>query len=174
MAFEPSEWEANTLLEILTLPRVTVVRPPEEELLAIGMRSNDCHVNCAAQAANDPEGLSRHVWGWYIHGSDLIFHSVVDIGGQWFCLTPQTTRLPSRFQFIPDSQIEWQESPDGTAREPFRCGRRLPQALRKYPRLHVQMRDQFISLIATGMSAADARERVDAKWRAELRKLAPV
>lgn len=55
MAFEPSEWEVKTLLEVLALPRVTVTRPPEEKLLAVGMRPNDCHANCAAQAANDTE-----------------------------------------------------------------------------------------------------------------------
>lgn len=174
MAFEPSEWEAATLLEVLALPRVTVTRPLEEQLLAIGMRPNDCHANCAAQAANGTEGRSRHVWGWYLHGSDLILHSVVDIGGDWYCLTPQTTSLPSRFQFIPDSQIEWQASSDGMGRDAFRGGRQLPLALRKYPKVHVRMRDEFMSLIAAGMSAVDARDRVAANWDAELWKLGPI
>lgn len=174
MAFEPSEWEAKTLLEVLALPRVTVTRPPENQLLAIGMRPNDCHANCAAQAANDPEGRSRHVWGWYINGSDLILHSVVDIGGDWYCLTPQTTSLPSRFQFIPDGQIEWQPSSDGMDLDAFRGGMPLPLTLRKYPQVHIQMRDEFMSLITAGMSAVDARDRVAANWDAELRKLGPI
>lgn len=174
MAFEPSEWEAKTLLEVLALPRVIVTRPPEEDLLAIGMRLNDCHANCAAQAANDLEGQSHHVWGWYIHGCDLIFHSVVDIGGYWYCLTPQTTSLPSQFQFIPDSQIEWRASSNGMGRDAFRGDKPLPLALRKYPQVHVQMRYEFMSLIAAGMSAVHARDRVAANWAAELRKLDPV
>lgn len=166
MAFEPSEWEAATLLEVLALPRVTVTRPPEKQLLAIGMRPNDCHANCAAQVANDTEGRSRHVSGWYIHGSDLILHSVVDIGGDWYCLTPQTTSLPSRFQFIPDSHIEWRESSDGMGMDAFRGGRALPLALRKYPHVHVQMRDEFMALIAAGLAAVDARDQVAANWGA--------
>lgn len=171
MAFEPSEWEAMTLLEVLALPRVTVTRPPEEQLLAIGMRPNDCHANCAAQAANDNEGRSRQVSGWYIHGSDLILHSVVDIGGDWYCLTPQTTSLPSQFQFIPDDQIEWRVSSDGMGMDAFRAGRPLPLALRKYPHVHVQMRNEFMALIAAGMPAVNARDQVAAKWGSELQGL---
>ncbi len=174
MAFEPSEWEATTLQEVLALPRVIVTRPPEEQLLAVGMRPNDCHANCAAQAANDTEGRSRHVWGWYIYGSDLILHSVVDIGGDWYCLTPQTTSLPSRFKFIPDSQIEWRESSDGSGMDAFRGGRPLPLALRKYPHVHVQMRNEFMELIAAGVAAVDARDRVDANWGSELQGLEPI
>lgn len=174
MAFEPSEWEAATLLEVLTLPRVTVTRPPEEQLLAVGMLPNDCHANCAAQAANDREGRSRHVSGWYIYCSDLILHSVVDIGGDWYCLTPQTTSLPSRFQFIPDSQIEWQPSSDGMGMDAFRGGRALPLALRKCPQVHIQMRDEFVCLIAAGMPAVNARDQVAANWGSELQGLEPI
>ena len=36
-AFPPTEWEANTLAEVLCLPRVNVLRPPREELLAAGV-----------------------------------------------------------------------------------------------------------------------------------------
>jgi hypothetical protein len=174
LAFLPSEWEADTLAEVLAFPRVVVTRPPDVDLLAIGMRPNDCHSNCAAQVANDTERRSRHVSGWYIHGSNLILHSVVEIGSQWFCLTPQIVKTSSRFRFIPDALIEWQDTNDGKAREAFRCGRKLPQALRKYPELHIQMRDELNSLIALGMSAVDARERVDATLGAELRKMAPI
>lgn len=174
MAFEPSEWEAATLQEVLALPRVTVTRPPEKQLLAVGMRPNDCHANCAAQAANDTEGRSRHVTGWYIHGSDLILHSVVDIVGDWYCLTPQTITLPSRFQFIPDNQIEWRESANGSGMDAYRGGRPLPLALRKYPHVHVQVRNEFMALIAAGLAAVDARDRVDANWGAKLQGLEPI
>ncbi|WP_187772206.1 hypothetical protein [Agrobacterium sp. B1(2019)] len=161
----------TTLLEVWALPRVTVTRPPEEQFLAIGMRPNDCHANCAAQEANDPEGRSRHVWGWYIYGSDLILHSVVDIGGDWYCLTPQTTSLPSRFQFIPDSVIEWRVSSDGMGMDAFRGGRALPLALRKDPQVHIRMRDEFMALIAAGLAPVDARDQVAANWGAKLLKL---
>ena len=74
LAFPPSKWEADTLAEVLALPRVVVTRPPNADLFASGMRPNDCHLNCAAQVANDTERRSRHVSGWYIHGSNLILH----------------------------------------------------------------------------------------------------
>jgi hypothetical protein len=170
MAFPPTEWEANTLAEVLALPRVTVTRPPEEQLLAAGMLPYDCHANCHAQAVNDPDGMSSHVFGWLIYGSDLILHSVIEMRGHWLCLTPQLVRAPSQFQFIPDTLIEWLETSDG-ARHIFRGGVELPHALRKYPEHHIRMRDEFHDLVASGMSAFDAREMIDATLGAELRKM---
>ncbi|WP_292670730.1 hypothetical protein [Mesorhizobium sp.] len=173
MAFPSTEWEANTLAEVLALPRVTVRRAPEEQLLAAGMLPYDCHVNCFAQAANDPDRMSRHVCGWLIYGSDLILHSVVETRGHWHCLTPQLVQAPSQFQFIPDSFIEWLETSDGV-RHAFRGGVRLPRGLRKYPEHHLRMRDELHDLIASGMSAFDAREMVDVTLGAELRKMEPI
>ncbi|TAY14001.1 hypothetical protein [Rhizobium leguminosarum] len=174
MAFPPTDWEQKVLGEVLKLPRVAVVRPPEEELLAADMVRNDCHLNCHTQEANDPERLSRHVTGWLIDGSDLILHSVVDYGGQWLCLTPQLAPAPSKFQFIPDPSIEWRGTSDGTAKEAFRSGNPLPTALRKYPEAHIRMRDEFSRLMASGMSAFDARKRVDATLGVEFRKKDPI
>lgn len=173
MAFPPTEWEANALAEVLALPRVAVTRPPVEELLAAGMLPYDCHGNCSAQETNDPDQLTRHVWGWLIYGSDLILHSVVERHGHWQCLTPQLVRAPSQFQFIPDPFIEWTDTTDG-ARHAFRGGVRIPQALRKYPEHHLRMRDEFNDLLASGMSAFDAREIVDVTLGAELRKMEPI
>jgi hypothetical protein len=173
MAFQATEWEANTLAEVLALPRVTVTRPPEEQLLAAGMLPYDCHANCFAQAANDPDRVSRHVFGWLIYGSDLILHSVVETRGHWLCLTPQSVQAPSQFQFIPDPLIEWLDTGDG-GRYAFRCGVRLPKALRKYPGYHLRMWDELHDLMASGMSAFDAREMVDVTLGAELRKMEPI
>ncbi|WP_237353153.1 hypothetical protein [Rhizobium phaseoli] len=174
MAFPPTEWEANVLADVLKLPRIVVVRPPNEELLAADMVHNECHANCHAQAANDLDGLSRHVTGWLIDASDLILHSVVNYGGQWLCLTPQLAETASKFLFIPDPFIEWRETSDGTGREAFRNGRALPTALRKYPDDHIRMRDEFHRLMASGMSAFDARGLVDATLGVEFRKKKPI
>lgn len=174
MKFPPSEWEARTLAEVLALPRAIVTRPPEEQLLAAGMLPYDCHVNCSAQAANDPERLSRHVCGWLIYGFDLILHSVVERRGHWMCLTPQLVRSPSQFHFIPDPSIEWTEVDDDSARTAFRHGARLPDALREYPEHHIRMRDELHRLIESGISAFDARQIVDDTLGAELRKNAPL
>lgn len=64
LAFPPTDWEATALAEVLTLPRVAVTRPPTAELLAAGMVPYDCHHNCAAQVANDPDRASRQISGW--------------------------------------------------------------------------------------------------------------
>ena len=53
----------------------------------------------------------------------------------------------------------------------FRGGKPLPLALRKYPYVHVHMRNDFISLIDAGMSAVDARNQVSTKWSSDLLKL---
>jgi hypothetical protein len=174
MALPPSEWEAETLAEVLALPRVIVTRPPEEQLLAAGMLPYDCHANCSAQAANDPDRLSRHVWGWLIYGFDLILHSVVERQGHWMCLTPQLVRSPSQFHFIPDPIIGWSEADDEGTRTAFRHGVQLPDALRKYPEHHIRMRDELHRLVASGLSAFEAGRLVDATLGAELRGKAPL
>lgn len=172
--FPPSEFEASTLVEVLTLPRITVERPPEHQLLAIGMIPNDCHVNCWRQATNDTEGRSRHVTGWLISGASLILHSVAEIDGQWFCLTPQIVKGPNRFQFIPDQEIEWRDAADGMGREPYRKGQLLRGTLRKYPEFHVRMCEEVKSLMANGMRPTEARDQVYAKLGQEFEALEPI
>jgi hypothetical protein len=167
MAFPPTEWEASTLTEVLVLPRVVVTRPAKQYLLSIGMIPYGCHINCAEYVARDPEHLTRHVWGWIIHGSDFILHSVVERDGQWRCLTPQLIEVQPQFIFIPDPAIEWVEASDGSGREPIRNGTRLPEALRKYPEDHIRMRDRFRELIRSGTSVMEARSIIDATLGAE-------
>ncbi|WP_223568317.1 hypothetical protein [Agrobacterium tumefaciens] len=168
VAFSPSDWEADTLAEVLALPRVVVTRPPVDTLLAADMVPYHRHANCAIQEANDPDGTSRHVTGWLVYGSDLILHSVVQIGSEWLCMTPQLEKIPKQFQFIPDPLIEWRESSDGCGNEAFRGGIALHDALRKYPQDHIRARDRFRELMASGLSTFDARKVVEATLGAEL------
>lgn len=170
-ASPPSAFELSTLAEVLVLPRVNVTRPPESQLLGIGMRRNDCHANCAMQAINDTEGKSRHVTGWYVTPSCLVLHSVVEIEGQWFCLTPQIVRGPEQFEFIPDEAIDWRDADDGMSRDPYRRGEKLPETLRRYPDLDVEMSREFRALVSSGMPIVDARDRVDAVYARRLAKL---
>lgn len=170
MAFPPTEFEKRALAEVISLPRVTVTRPPAEQLLAAGMLPYQCHVNCSDQAAKDPDQVTRHVSGWLINGSALILHSVVEMHGQWLCLTPQLIQVPPQFEFIPDNLIEWLET-DGGDRLPLRRGMMLPDALRKYPEHHIRMTDAFRDLMASGMSASDARKMIDQTLGAEFRKI---
>lgn len=169
MAFPASDWEASTLAEVLTFPRVFVTRPPDHELITAEMVPYHCHSNCAAQQANDTEGRSRHVSGWIVYGVDLVLHSVVRIDGEWFCMTPQLVPTPSRFQFIPDPLIEWRLSSDGDFNVPYRRGVALPDALRKYPEEHIRAWNHFRQLLAKGVSAFDAREDTALKLGADFR-----
>jgi hypothetical protein len=173
LAFPPSQWERDTLGELLALPRVVVRRPPEAQLLAAGMLRNNCHANCAAQQAAYPH-LLRHVSGWIISGPLLVLHSVIEVQGQLRCVTPQTVHSPSSFEFIPDPKIEWREASDREGMDPFRDGTQMPNGLRKYPEHHVRMRDRLRDLMAGGMSAFDAREMVDTTLGAELRRMEPI
>ncbi|MGO6937868.1 hypothetical protein [Rhizobium johnstonii] len=168
MAFPPTQIEADALADVLALPRVTVTRPPKNDLLKLGMVPYNCHVNCAEYVASDPEELTRHVWGWIILGSDLILHSVVERNGLWRCLTPQLIEVAPTFTFIPDPEIEWVDTAEGY-RQPFRGGVKLPDALRKNPEDHIRMRDRFRELLSSGMSPIDARAMVDGTLGAELR-----
>ncbi|MBB5553661.1 hypothetical protein [Rhizobium lentis] len=170
MAFPASDWEADTLAEVLALPRVVVTRPPVDALLAADMAPYHCHANCANQEANDPDGTSRHVTGWLVYGSDLILHSVVQIDGEWLCMTPQLVPVAKQFQFIPDPLIEWRVSRDGSGNEAFRGGIVLPEALRRHPQDHIRVRDRFRELMASGLSAFDARKVVEETLGDELKR----
>jgi hypothetical protein len=160
MAFPPSEKEAAIYAEVSALPRVVVYRPPAEDLLAAGFVHYDCHRNCGDQAANDPSGESRHVSGWLPHGEDLILHSVAVISDQWICLTPQLVPAPNRFEFIPDTHLDWRDINGGTTRIAFRHGDEVPEALRRDPGRHIRMRDEFQALVARGHSVIDARDLI--------------
>ncbi|CAH0340498.1 hypothetical protein RHI9324_02166 [Rhizobium sp. CECT 9324] len=171
MAHPPTEWEAQVLQEILTLPQVTVSRPPERQLLDAGMIPHNCHENCSAQEANDPEKQHRHVAGWLVFDSDLILHSVVEADGQWYCLTPQLVPATPRFQFIPDPSIEWICDAASGINEAYRHGVKLPFALRRFPEDHIRMRDRFNILVSEGMSLLDARREVDATLGIEIKRM---
>lgn len=173
LAFPPTQWERDTLSELVAMPRAVVRRPPEEKLLAAGMLRNNCHANCASQEADYPH-LLRHVSGWIISGHILVLHSVIEVQGQLRCVTPQTVCSPSSFEFIADPKIEWREAIDRDGMDPFRDGTQLPNGLRKYPEHHVRMRDRLRDLMAGGMSAFDARAIVDGTLGAELRRMAPI
>jgi hypothetical protein len=160
MAFPPSEQEATICAEVSALPRVVVYRPPAEDLLAAGFVHYDCHRNCGDQAANDPSGRSRHVSGWLPHGEDLILHSVAVISDQWVCLTPQLVPAPNRFEFIPDTHLEWRDINGGATRIAFRYGDEVPEALRKDPGRHIHMRDEFQALVSRGHSVIEARDLI--------------
>ncbi len=169
MAFPRSQGEADLLWEVLGLPRVTVTRPDKGRLLTMGMAPYNCHVNCAEFAASDSDGLTRHIWGWIIHGTDLILHSVVERQGHWRCLTPQYTEVSADFSFIPDMAIEWVDTADGF-RQPYRSGMKLPDALRRYPEDHILMRDTFRDLVASGMSPLDAQAQIASTLGAEFNR----
>ncbi len=167
------QWEADTLNEVLNLPRVIVSRPPSEQLIELEFEPYNCHANCARQVQLDEDGTSRHVSGWLVDSYSLILHSVVEMHGEWFCLTPQLQPAPPRFQFIPDPAIEWRDVSDGS-REPYRRGHAVPLALRKYPELCIRMAERFEELIASGLSSEEAVADVDATIGAELRQQAPI
>lgn len=160
MAFPPSAREAKTYAEVLALPRVVVTRPPAKDLLDAGFVPYDCHRNCADQVANDPKAASGHVVGWLPFGEDLILHSVAEIAGRWLCLTPQFVPSPSQFDFIPDPHIVWRDADDGLSKTAFRHGHEMPEALRKDPRRHIKMRDEFLAMVEAGMSPLEARDAV--------------
>lgn len=160
MAFPPSEKEAVIYAEVSALPRVIVYRPPAENLLSAGFVHYDCHRNCGDQAANDPSGKSRHISGWLPYGEDLILHSVAIISNRWICLTPQLVPAPNRFEFIPDTCLEWRHTNGGATRTVFRHKDKVPEALRRDPGRHIRMRDEFQALVARGYSVIDARDLI--------------
>jgi len=164
-----TDLERAWLKELLQLPRVQVMRPPDEQLLVSGMRPKECHLNCWAQEKNDPQ--SKHYPGWMVDGPVLVLHSVIQAQGQWLCLTPQmAVGMPSTFEFIPDPSMEWVSNGEG-GRVLRRRGHEVPVGLRAHPEVHVAMHQEFMRLIATGQHPVDAYKEIDDTFGKQLMEL---
>ncbi|WP_234052600.1 MULTISPECIES: hypothetical protein [unclassified Xanthobacter] len=126
--FPPSDWETRTVAEIQALPVVIVTRRPDRDLEYMRMPAKQCHENAHFLQVHDPEGLMRHVTGWWVQDGNYVLHSVVEKDGHFFCVTPAPAYVEKTFDFIPDDKIEWRV--DGEHMAPFRDGVEVGRGVR--------------------------------------------
>ncbi|HEV7353717.1 MAG TPA: hypothetical protein VGN74_11380 [Brevundimonas sp.] len=132
-AFPPSQWEADTVAELKTLPVVTVERMSAQDIAYMRMPASECHGNCRWYEANDPTGTFRAVVGWLVDPEgNYVLHSVVSDGANYGCITPTVSDRRPFFEFIPDSKIAWQDGDDGY-RHAIRDGHAIGPGVRGDP-----------------------------------------
>lgn len=107
-AFPATDWEAEMVRQIESLPAVTAHRVSAARLKWMRMKPRQCHANAVFMERNDPAGKMCRVIGWMPDSGVYVLHSVVRHGGGYACVTPVDPRLglSSRFAFIPDPAIE--------------------------------------------------------------------
>ena len=154
-----TEWEKNLVIEIDKLPRVNVVRQPDERLLWMKMVPNKCHANAGWYAENDPTGKSRMITGWWQQDDKYLHHSVIATGDNFVCITPIIVPAPQTFEFIPDSKVEWRD--EGEARFAWRNGRLVGPGLRADIELALRQNAYVKARIDQGMEPLEAGDTSD-------------
>lgn len=109
--FPPTAEEAVVCAGLRELSIVTVRRASPEELAFMRMPANSCHQNAWWYERNDPTGRSRAVTGWWVQWPDFVLHSVLQIDGNYICITPQYFD-DGDFPFMPDPAIAWEKRED--------------------------------------------------------------
>ncbi|WP_146170683.1 hypothetical protein [Cereibacter changlensis] len=156
-SFPDSQWERETVNEILGLPVYTAVRYPAEVLAYMKMPVKECHANAQFMEQNDPDGEIRRVSGWWPQDGNFVLHSVILRKGQHFCVTPQQIACPDSFDFIPDSKIEWRD--EGDIRQAYRSGVAIRYGVRLDPRKTLEEIEIVRARLRSGMSVYQATKK---------------
>lgn len=123
--------EAAIVSDLKKLPvsRVDVGDPTR--LSEIGMLERNCHQNCQRVVEKQGYRNCRKVVGWWVVDGVYLLHSVIDLDGELFCVTPNVDRYEDFIHFIADDQIE--ERDDGEFSAFYRKGVRLSYGVRDDP-----------------------------------------
>ncbi|QBX36888.1 hypothetical protein E4M02_04400 [Brevundimonas sp. S30B] len=156
-SFPPSEAEARTVAEVEALPAVTVERESAERLEWARMKPRLCHDNCAWYERNDPTGTAKSVTGWMREPTgNYVLHAVVNVGGEYRCITPIPGE-PSRFQFIPDPDIQTVRQDDNKYRH-TRKGFEIGAGIRPDPAKTLRHIEVIRERLASGMDPYKAMD----------------
>lgn len=153
--FPPSPWEAAICRElraresdILVVPRIS-----NEQLALVRMSAGECHANARWCAEQDPSGKTRAVTGWWVQWPNFVLHSVIEIDGQFFCVTP-TPFNETEIPFIPDPKINWIE--DGEVYSAIRDGQIIGPGLRAFPEYTMAQNAIVRERLLRGMNPLEA------------------
>ncbi|WP_019832579.1 hypothetical protein [Sphingomonas sp. PR090111-T3T-6A] len=127
--FPPSRWEQDAVREILALPVERAIRGVPRGAAVLNAPTRECHTNAAFYAEHDPTGRATMVTGWWRQPNVLVLHSLVEIDGQLYCVTPFDADPSRDFPFIRDPKLRWREDEAGE-RYCERDGHRIGPGLR--------------------------------------------
>lgn len=111
-SFPPSDWEKAVVASISQLTIIMVERASDEQLAWARMKPQECHANARFMEANDPDGRTRQILGWWFQQGQYVLHSVIKQGDTLICVTPSPYNTENPFPFIPDDKIEVREEGD--------------------------------------------------------------
>ena len=127
--FPPSRWERDAVREILSLPVERAIRGVPRGAAILNAPTRECHTNAKFYAEHDPTGRATMVTGWWRQPNVLVLHSLVEIGGRLYCVTPFDADPSPDFPFIRDPRLCWHEDGAGE-RYCERDGHRIGPGLR--------------------------------------------
>lgn len=152
--FPATEAEAAVVAEITLLPKIPVRRWPSE--LLSGMKSNECHPNAWRFVESHPKGKCRQISGWWPMDGHFVLHSVVELEGEFICVTPYGDGASSVFPFIPDPLIEWRQ--EGPVRRAYRKGYKIELGVRSDPVESMRVTAVVRARVLAGMDAQKAQQ----------------
>lgn len=148
-----TDLEAALYAEIAAMPHEVALAAPGEALVGAGMRFADCHSNCTLWTQRDRS--SKYVAGWWQMGDAYVLHSVIDVSGELFCVTPQYQQLEAgSIVFVRDTKLQWVDV-DGILSFQ-RDGRTVLGGVRKYPERFKLARDLLLKGMGKGLCPRDA------------------
>lgn len=152
--FPATSWEAATVAEIESLPRVKASRVSTQQLAQMRMPPKQCHKNASFLEENDPEGKNKHITGWWPQDGNYVLHSVILREGEYYCVTPLIIEDYPIFDFIPDPKIEWRD--EGDVRSAFRDGVKIGEGVRSDPARTIAQGEFLKDSLARGMNPMEA------------------
>lgn len=170
-----SPWERDLVAEIDAAPSFWVSRLPPDRIAQLPFGMRDCHNNCRAVAANDAEGKTRAVTGWWKQPSGVyLLHSVVERDGRYRCVTPIADYAPDRIIFSPDPKLVWRH--DGRTWSCWRGDRLMGFGVRARPEELILECERIRERLRSGMDPLEA-VRADeislTNYRANLARILP-
>lgn len=156
----PSDVEQQLANALKDLPVTQAYREDAERLAWARMKPRECHANVSFYVNADPSKQAKHVVGWWKQAHQFVLHSVVGMGSDLLCITPQQAGVPDAFLFASDPAITWADEGGGVRRF-YRDGIPLPKIVRTDPAVATEVATIGLEHLARGMDPAQVWDLID-------------
>lgn len=153
-----SPLEKSIVEYISTAERRLVRRVPEHAIAYMRMKPLECHTNCYYYEKKAKDENIKMVTGWIDMGGLLTLHSVIEIHGELWCITPLPMgQTADDFPLVPDPAISLSLKTGGM----FWNDEELvehPAVIRLFPEATIPLAKQFHSKLLLGADIYRALE----------------
>ncbi|MYL97209.1 hypothetical protein GR702_05415 [Novosphingobium sp. FGD1] len=160
LAAPPSEAEQKLASILMGLSAKQAYRESAEKLAWAKMKPRECHANVSFYVNADPSKQATHVVGWWKQAHQFVLHSVIGMGPNLVCITPQQRGVPETFLFAPDPEITWADEGEGVRRF-YRDGILVPKIVRTDPAAATGVATIGLERLAHGMDPARVWDLID-------------